>query len=504
MTPRRHLGAAVHPAHPSRWTLRTKLLASVLALFTVVMLATSALTVFETRRYLEAQLAQDLQGALGRVGDRRGIPDLDADVDGRVPPPGVRNGAPGGDKILLLGLTGKGQVATDPGSGTPMNSVVLRDGDYGTLDAGQIATVAASLEGPQTERVSLGSQVGEYLITARTVSGGGTIVVGVSTSSVDELLAKLLALVVGGTVIGLVLVGAGGAVVIRRSLAPLDRVASTARQVSNLQLDSGDVTLAVRVPERDADGRTEVGQVGRAINTMLDDVESALQARQESEMRVRQFVADASHELRTPLASIRGYAELTRREHAPVPPTVTHAISRVESEALRMQELVEDLLLLARLDSGRPLEREAVDLSLLAMNAVSDAHAASPDHAWELDLPDEPVEVTGDGARLHQILANLLANARTHTPAGTRVVTRLRPEGSLVRISVSDNGPGIPADLQKKVFERFTRGDDSRSRAQGSTGLGLSIVAAVGHAHGGRVEVSSRPGDTTFSVLLPA
>ena len=206
------------------------------------------------------------------------------------------------------------------------------------------------------------------------------------------------------------------------------------------------MALAERVPAADADGHTEVGQVGLAINTMLDNVESALHARQESETQVRQFVADASHELRTPLASIRGYAELTRRETEPVPPTVTHAIGRVESEALRMQELVEDLLLLARLDSGRPLEREPVDLSLLAVNAVSDAHAAAPDHTWELDLPEDPVEVPGDQARLHQILANLLANARTHTPAGTTVVTRVRPEGSLVRVSVTDDGPGRARD----------------------------------------------------------
>ena len=184
---------------------------------------------------------------------------------------------------------------------------------------------------------------------------------------------------------------------------------------------------------------------------MLDNVESALHARQESETQVRQFVADASHELRTPLASIRGYAELTRRETEPVPPTVTHAIGRVESEALRMQELVEDLLLLARLDSGRPLEREPVDLSLLAVNAVSDAHAAAPDHTWELDLPEDPVEVPGDQARLHQILANLLANARTHTPSGTHgrhpgATRRAR----LVRVSVSDDGPGVPETLQPR------------------------------------------------------
>ena len=353
-------------------------------------------------------------------------------------------------------------------------------------------------------RVDVGGDVGSYLISTQFFPDGGRVVVGVSTAPVEELQSQLLGVVVGGTAIGLVLVGLGGTVMIRRSLAPLDRVAATARRVSDLKLDSGQVALAERVPAEDADAHTEVGQVGLAINTMLDNVESALHARQESETQVRQFVADASHELRTPLASIRGYAELTRRETEPVPPTVTHAIGRVESEALRMQELVEDLLLLARLDSGRPLEREPVDLSLLAVNAVSDAHAASPDHTWELDLPEEPVEVPGDQARLHQILANLLANARTHTPAGTKVVTRVRPEGSLVRVSVTDDGPGVPETLQPRIFERFTRGDDARVRANGSTGLGLSIVAAVGQAHGGRVEVSSRPGATTFSVLLPA
>jgi two-component system, OmpR family, sensor kinase len=385
-----------------------------------------------------------------------------------------------------------------------VNAVVSETRADDSLDAGQVHEVGEAATSPSPTRVDVGGDVGTYLVSTRTLPSGARLVIGVSTAPVDELMDKLLGLVIGGTAIGLVLVGVGGTVVIRRSLAPLDRVAATARRVSSMKLDTGQVALAERVPEADADGHTEVGQVGLAINTMLDNVESALHARQESETQVRQFVADASHELRTPLASIRGYAELTRRETEPVPPTVTHAIGRVESEALRMQELVEDLLLLARLDSGRPLEREPVDLSLLAVNAVSDAHAAAPDHAWELDLPEDPVEVPGDQARLHQILANLLANARTHTPAGTRVVTRVRPEGSLVRLSVTDDGPGVPGPLQPRIFERFTRGDDARVRANGSTGLGLSIVAAVGQAHGGRVEVSSRPGSTTFSVLLPA
>ncbi|MFL6079234.1 MAG: ATP-binding protein [Ornithinibacter sp.] len=488
------------PPPPSQWTLRAKLLASVLALFTVVMLATSALTVLETQRYLTKQLKRDLTGALGRTDGRPGESD---DDDRRLEPRGGPIGAPGGGNMLVVLLNPDGSVATDR-NGVAQNAVVNQSGGYDTLDTAQVTTVSRAVDGMDTVTVDVGGDVGSYLLTERSAPGGRRLIVGVSTHQVDELMAKLLGLVVGGTVIGLVLVGVGGTVVIRRSLAPLDRVAATARRVSDLKLDSGKVALAERVPAADADPHTEVGEVGLALNTMLDNVESALLARQASETQVRQFVADASHELRTPLASIRGYAELTRRETEPVPPTVTHAIGRVESEALRMQELVEDLLLLARLDSGRPLEREPVDLSLLAVNAVSDAHAASPDHSWELDLPENPVEVPGDQARLHQILANLLANARTHTPAGTRVVTQVRPEGPLVRVSVTDDGPGVPEALQPKIFERFTRGDDARVRANGSTGLGLSIVAAVGQAHGGRVEVSSRPGATTFSVLLPA
>ena len=497
------------PHPPSRWTLRTKLLASVLALFTLVMLATSALTVLETRRYLEIQLAEDLQGATGRELDRpanaNGMANRNPNANrgtriaqGRGPV-----GAPGGGDVLVLGLEPDGTVATDA-TGTELNAVVNDLGADDALDADQVAALRDVPIDAGPQRVDVGGDVGSYLVTTQVMPDGSRLVIGVSTEPVDELLAKLLAVVAGGTVVGLVLVGVGGTIVIRRSHAPLDRVAATARRVSALKLDSGQVALAERVPAQDADERTEVGQVGLALNTMLDNVESALHARQESETQVRQFVADASHALRTPLASIRGYAELTRRETEPVPPTVTHAIGRVESEALRMQVLVEDLLLLARLDSGRPLEREQVDLSLLAVNAVSDAHAAAPDHAWELDLPEEPVEVPGDQARLHQILANLLANARTHTPSGTTVVTRVRPEGTMVRVSVSDDGPGVPDTLQPTVFERFTRGDDSRNRANGSTGLGLSIVAAVGQAHGGRVEVSSSPGATTFSVLLPA
>jgi two-component system OmpR family sensor kinase len=305
-------------------------------------------------------------------------------------------------------------------------------------------------------------------------------------------------------VTGIALLAGGFAVfwIVRRSLRPLDRVVATARQVSTLPLDRGEVDLGVRVPERDTDTRTEIGQVGSAMNQMLGHVSKALVARQASETRVRQFVADASHELRTPLAAIRGYAELARREENDTE-GVAHALRRVESESARMTTLVDDLLLLARLDSGRPLSQDEVDLTLVVVDAVSDARVAGPTHRWQLDLPEEPVTTIGDPARLHQVLANLLANARTHTPAGTTVWCGLRTESGRSVVTVTDNGPGIPLALQPEIFNRFVRGDSSRSRAAGSTGLGLAIVAAVVAAHHGSVSVESRPGQTTFTVLLP-
>ncbi|MGL5863566.1 MAG: histidine kinase dimerization/phospho-acceptor domain-containing protein, partial [Phycicoccus sp.] len=340
------------PAAPSRWTLRAQLLASVLVLSTLVMLATSVFTVLETRRYLTDQLDTDLAETVGRVAQ---IPWTV--MSGNVAPGSApRNpvGTIGGGDLLVLGVDTDGTVAVEPRTGVEVNAAVNDTGQTDVLDDAQVETVRSAEVGTGAERVDIGGDMGTYLMTSRTSPTGIVTYVGVPTAPVDELLSRLVAVVVGGTLVGLVLVGAGGTALIRRSLVPLDRVAGTASRVSALELSSGDVALAERVAPTDADGRTEVGQVGLALNRMLDNVESALRARQESETRVRRFVADASHELRTPLASIRGYAELTRREPGPVPSTVTHAIGRVEAESLRMQELVEDLLLLARLDSGRP------------------------------------------------------------------------------------------------------------------------------------------------------
>jgi two-component system OmpR family sensor kinase len=223
---------------------------------------------------------------------------------------------------------------------------------------------------------------------------------------------------------------------------------------------------------------------------------------------VRQFVADASHELRNPLAAIRGYAELTRRDREQLPTDTAYAMSRVESEAERMSHLVEDMLLLARLDSGPDLDLQPCDLSEIVINAVSDARAAGPDHAWQLTLPQYPVIAYADRHRLQQVMANLLANARTHTPPRTRVHTEVSVRGADAVVTVTDNGPGIPPEMSNRVFERFARGDASRMRTpdagtSGSTGLGLAIVAAVVDAHHGSVAVNSQPGHTQFTVRLP-
>ncbi|MBK3585927.1 HAMP domain-containing histidine kinase, partial [Streptomyces sp. MBT57] len=372
--------------------------------------------------------------------------------------------------------------------------------------------------------------LGGYRVEAATTAEGRTVLVGIPTAEVSGALNTLILVEVCVTAAGLIAASLAGTVLVGVAMRPLRRVAATATRVAELPLHSGEVALLERVPDAEADPRTEVGQVGAALNRMLGHVGSALAVRQESEMRVRQFVADASHELRTPLASIRGYAELTRRVTGREPSdsgSVTrHALGRIESEADRMTGLVEDLLLLARLDAGRPLSYESTDLLPLVVDAVSDARVADASaeagalHQWRLDLPDEPagpVTVRADPARLQQVLVNLLANARTHTPPGTTVTVSVRPSvraDEPVTLEVRDDGPGIPAELLPHVFERFARGDASRSRGDatdkatgtttGSTGLGLAIVQAVVSAHGGCVRVDSAPGRTVFAVELPA
>ncbi|WP_284044932.1 sensor histidine kinase [Paractinoplanes maris] len=481
-----------HPARwrsPAGWPLRTRIVAIIIVLLTVLGLAVGGTAYFFLRDTLYTQVDAKLQANGRPPGGPFGSFDADHPF---------RGAEPGSITLFYTSATdvAGGQVVTYTNAdGNP-------DTRYQALDD---ATEAELLQVPADETTSTISLdgYGSFRVTAETLGNGIVRVNALSLKNTNFTLLRV-ALVTGGAVlIALGIAGWAGALIVRRTLAPLDRVAATATRVSELRLDRGEVQLAQRVPERDTDPRTEVGQVGAALNQMLDHVGNALEARHASEMQVRQFVADASHELRTPLAAIRGYAELSRRSRAAVPDEIAHVLGRVESEAKRMTGLVEDLLLLARLDSGRPLAHDPVDLSMLVVDTVSDAHAAGPRHNWQLDLPEEPVIVIGDGARLHQVLANLLANARTHTPEGTEVTVGVSSTGGSAVLQVTDAGPGIPADLQPHIFERFARGDSSRSRAAGSTGLGLSIVHAVVTAHGGQVSMESHPGRTVFTVQLP-
>jgi two-component system, OmpR family, sensor kinase len=340
---------------------------------------------------------------------------------------------------------------------------------------------------------------GEYRVASQQTPEG-QIIVGLPTSSVDGPVSQLVVWEALFGALGVAAAAAAGSVVVRRQLRPLREVAATAHTVAELPLASGDIDLAARVPDRLTDERTEVGQVGAALNTLLAHVESSLNARHHSEQQVRQFVADASHELRTPLTTIAGYTELARRRPGDAD-IVRTALGKVEEESARMTSMVEDLLLLARLDSGRPLEREPVDLSRLLVEAVSDARVIAPDHRWRLEVTEDSVAVDGDAERLRQVITNLLANARKYTPAGTTVTVSAQPHGFVVH----DDGPGFSPDVAEHAFERFARGDVSRHRGdQGGAGLGLALVQAIVTAHGGRVELSSVPGSTRISVSLPA
>lgn len=331
---------------------------------------------------------------------------------------------------------------------------------------------------------------------------GDRVALGLPQRPIDSTIGALLIieLLIGGT--ALIAAALVGVATIRRTLRPLADMTVTATKVSELPLDQGEVPLVERVPGLDVVTGTEVDQVGAALNHMLDHVEAALRARQVSEEHLRRFLDDAGHEMRTPLSTIRGYAELSIAHHA-MSPDAERAMERIGAQADRMTGLVEDLLLLARLGSGRPVERRRVDLTRLVIDAVDDAIVAGPDHYWHLDLPAAPVTTSGDESRLGQVLANLLGNARRHTPAGTSVTVSLAEDAAGVYVGVADDGPGIDPDLLPSVFRRFVRGTGPGNPQEGSSGLGLSIVDAIVVAHGGTVEVRSVPGRTRFTVFLP-
>jgi two-component system OmpR family sensor kinase len=493
-------------SRPARWlagrTLRARLIAGLVALLALACAAVGVVTYVA----LSGALLNSLDGQLTAASTRYTAclhapgPEGDNPESGRPRPPAPAPNSPRTCAAEQAEETFSAQVR----NGTVTNAYVANGRCTLSAEDKKLLAARSGASQPYTGRLST---LGPYRLLAAAgphPRPGVAYLTGLPLEPVDTTLRTVEITEIIVFSVALVLAGLLGTGWVRLSLRPLRRVAATAARVAELPLASGEVTLPERVP--DADPRTEVGQVGSALNRMLGHVEAALARRAASEARLRRFAADASHELRTPLAAIRGYAELARRNPGPVPDEVAHALSRVESESARMSELVDELLLLAQLDAGRPLAREPVDLTRLAIDATSDARAAVPDHRWQLELPDEPIGVRGDEHRLRQVLANLLSNAGSHTPAGTMVtVTLALPATSAdtVVLSVTDNGPGIPVELQSGLFERFVRGDTSRSHTTGGTGLGLAIVDAVTAAHGGTVGVSSRPGWTRFVITLP-
>jgi len=483
-------------------SLTSRLVLATVALVAIVAFAIGSATALAMNSYLTDRLDEDVRSASHRV------------FGGPAPstePPGIDadENIPGQQVGTVTAL-----IRTD--NSAALSASVLTQGTTGRaqeqdLPADAIAVLAAVPADGKVHEVTLPS-LGDYRVTAQDFDGRLTlngipvlVVAGLPDSEVDDAISSLIWWEILLSLLGIGAAAGGALVVVRRQLAPLREVAETAHQVAGLPLSSGEVDLSPRV--HDPDERTEVGQVGAALNTLLAHVEESLEARHRSEQQVRQFVADASHELRTPLSTIRGYAELARRTPDDAS-ALGGSLSKVSGEADRMTALVDDLLLLARLDAGRPLAREPVDLTHLLLEAVQDARVLGPGHKWRLDLPAEPLEVSGDEQRLHQVATNLLTNARRHTPDGTTVTVRGAREGDTTVLEVADDGPGFPEGLRDHAFERFSRGDAARTREDDSgsdsgVGLGLSIVEAIARAHGGEVRLSSRPGETRVSVRLP-
>lgn len=463
-------------------SLTTRLVAASVALVALAILAFGAATTLALRSYLMRQLDRDVMDSLALASLHHMHPMNPR--HGRAGPPDFVRGQGIGTLTAILPKNGDaaGEILAARRRAAPEDAPLPPD----ALD--RIRDLPAD---GQPRSVTLPG-AGTYRAAAIDL-GPAHLVTGLPQAQVDDVVRSVVRWEAG---LGLLSLGAAaviGILLVRRQLAPLHEVAATAHAVAQLPLSSGTVDLAPRV--QDPDERTEVGQVGAALNTLLAHVETSLQARHRSEQQVRQFVADASHELRTPLSTIRGYADLATARDDPA--VMSESMEKVAAESRRMSALVDDLLLLARLDAGRALESEPVDLTQIVVEAVSDARMLAPGHTWMLNLADAPVEVTGDERRLHQVVANLLTNARLHTPAGTTVTVSVAPG----RLTVADDGPGFVDP--EHALERFSQGDPTRAARDDGAGLGLAIVDSIVRAHGGRVEIASSPGATAVIVHLP-
>jgi two-component system OmpR family sensor kinase len=475
-------------------SLRARLMVGLLALAAVGLLIVDAVSYTALRSYLYDRVDQQLQSAVPLVGrsliqkelmarERRGgtlgIGPLPA------PPPDAGDQLPSGTFGELRNANGKVLTHT---------SVSLGEGGLSKPDLPATVPLSQSVDSLKVFTVGPTGSGSDFRAAA--VSGpGATVVVAVSLQDADQTLSHLRLIGVIVTAAVLAALAALAWWVIRVGLRPLERMEQTANAIA-----AGDLSARVE----STDERTEVGRLGIALNSMLAQIERAFAERQASEERLRRFLADASHELRTPLSSIRGYAEIFRTGAARKPDELAKAMKRIEDEAERMGVLVNDLLVLARLDEVRQRVRDPVDLGALAADACEDARAVALDRSIALEA-DSPTEVVGDPEQLRQVVANLLRNALVHTPAGTPVEVSAKTAGDTATLVVRDHGSGFEAGTEERVFERFWRQGDSRGRDGAGAGLGLAIVAAIADAHGGRiVAANAAGGGAEFTLTVPA
>jgi two-component system OmpR family sensor kinase len=469
-------------------SLRTRLLVGVLLLSALGFLVSDLVAQNAMQKFLVEQVDDQLlsvaDGALMRV-DRAGIQD-DDDDDGRTKSaaPAPLRSVPSSVSITLLDPFGN-YVG---GVGGDLNAQKITDYVLGTLPAraAEYGNKPFTLEVPGSD----------FRVLARVLpSAMGSVFVAQSLSGVDETSKRLRLIFVFIGLIALLLIALASRIVIKIGLRPLADVEDVAEKIAD-----GD--LSARLPDAKPD--TEVGRLVSSLNAMLSRIEESFAARAESESKLRRFVADASHELRTPLTAIRGFAELHRQGAVKGEAATSELVGRIENESVRMGALVEDLLMLARLDQSRELVSEPVNLNEVVTESVESARAAGPEHPISIDLPDEAF-VLGDAGKIYQVVANLLANARIHTPIGTPIAVSVKSDDSGTTISITDSGPGLSQADQDRIFERFYRADPSRNRSnEEGSGLGLSIVDAVMQAHGGKVTVTSKLGEgATFTVFFP-
>lgn len=501
MTPEPNTASRNRP----RWfphSLRRQLLLGVLTVVSVVLVSVGVVSVLSLRGYVTAMSDADVAQSLDALSNS-----YSRYRHSQQPSP-QQDAHPIAQAMLEFTDQTPGNLIAVLHDGVVIGSAVFSEDQARPAPADVVRAIEAQPAlpddaPPRTER--LGS-LGSYRVDSR-VEGRDLLIVGVSLDRANHIITRKQLTTTALVAAALAVTAALTVWVVGYTLRPLRRLASTAAEVAAMPLTDGDHRISVRVRPNDTDPDNEVGIVGHTLNRLLDNVDSALAHRAESDMRMRQFLTDASHELRTPLAAIQGYAELTRQDSSTLPPTTEYALARIESEAQRMALLVDELLLLSRLGEGEDLQTQDVDLADLVVNAVNDAAVAAPTHNWVKGLPDEPVWVRGDHDRLHQLVSNLLSNARVHTPPGVTVTAGIEchrdgTDSPHAELTIADDGPGIEAELLPRLFERFVRADTSRSNGSG-IGLGLTIVSSIVKAHHGSVTAESAAGRTVFRVRLP-